>query len=428
MKQYLYIAQGSLEPSKCKIGITNDLNRRLKEYNSTTGVSAENSYSYLFATEVSDMKALEQDIKNRFFYLREQESREIYFYNPSLFEMYVSFIWASPYFLKKVALKENKKSSTIKPKTQPTMEERGIEQRIEILNRAKRVKDDEFYTRMEDIEAELAMYPTKIWKDKVVFCNCDDAVGERRDYADTSAFALYFLKHFFRLKLKKLICTHYGGPVDLFNTRTGPRGYIFTREGVTEMRDSPNNYTGSFDSELSLKILNEEADIVCTNPPFSRAIDYWKVLIKSKKKFIIISNVTIPISTAFIPYFMQKKAWAGYTSVDWYLNLKRIPVRAAGHFFTNFPIKDRPAIKRLKFVPLNEIPDVYQRYDDSGTLLVDNNFIPNDYDKPFAVSTRQILNGVLECGYEIVSKKQYEAFINGKSNFKRVLIQKIKEN
>ncbi|EOB2174932.1 modification methylase EcoRI [Campylobacter upsaliensis] len=125
---------------------------------------------------------------------------------------------------------------------------------------------------------------------------------------------------------------------------------------------------------------------------------------------------------------MQKKAWAGYTSVDLYLNLKRIPVRAAGHFFTNFPIKDRPAIKRLKFVPLNEIPDVYQRYDDSGTLLVDNNFIPNDYDKPFAVSTRQILNGVLECGYEIVSKKQYEAFINGKSNFKRVLIQKIKEN
>ncbi|WP_252199119.1 modification methylase EcoRI [Campylobacter vulpis] len=86
--------------------------------------------------------------------------------------------------------------------------------------------------------------------------------------------------------------------------------------------------------------------------------------------------------------------------MDWYLNPKRIPVQAAGHFFTNFPIKDRPAIKRLKFVPLNEIPDVYQQYDDSGTLLVDNSYIPNDYNKPFAVSTRQILNGVLECGYE----------------------------
>lgn len=427
MKQYLYIAQGSLEPSKCKIGITNDLNRRLKEYNSTTGISAENSYSYLFAAEVSDMRALEQDIKKQFPYLRELEKREIYFYNPSLFDMYVNCVVASPYFIKKIALKENKKSNIIKAKTQPTMKERGFT-RKELIERAKRIKDDEFYTRIEDIEAELAMYPAKIWKDKVVFCNCDDAVGERRDYADTSAFALYFLKNFSRLKLKKLICTHYGGAVDLFNTRTGPRGYIFTREGVTEMYDMPDNYTGSFDSEISLKILNEEADIVCTNPPFSRAADYWKVLIASKKKFIIISNITNCITPSFIPYFANKKAWAGYTRVDWYLNPKRIPVQAAGHFFTNFPIKDRPAMKRLKFVPLEQIPDVYQQYDDKGYLLVDNSYIPNDYNKPFAVSTRQILNGVLECGYEIFLKQEYAPYINGKKKFNRVLIQKIKEN
>lgn len=427
MKQYLYIAQGSLEPSKCKIGITNDLNRRLKEYNSTTGVSAENSYSYLFAAEVSDMKALEQDIKNRFFYLRELEKREIYFYNPSLFDMYVNCVVASPYFIKKVTFKESKKSNLVKAKTQPTMEERGFT-RKELIERAKRIKDDEFYTRMEDIEAEFAMYPTKIWKDKVVFCNCDDAVGERRDYADTSAFALYFLKHFLRLKLKKLICTHYGGPVDLFNAKTGAKGYIFTKDDATEMYNMPNNYTGSFDFELSLKILNEEADIVCTNPPFSKAIEYWDILIKSKKKFIIISNVTIPISTAFIPYFMKKKMWAGYNSIDEYLNQKRIPIRAAGHFFTNFPIKDRPKIKHLKFTPLKQIPNEYQKYDDNGTLLVDNNFIPNDYDAPFAVSARQILNGVLECGYEIVSQKQYTPLIENKQKFKRVLIQKIKEN
>jgi hypothetical protein len=29
-KQYIYIVQASLEPSKCKIGKTNDLERRLK--------------------------------------------------------------------------------------------------------------------------------------------------------------------------------------------------------------------------------------------------------------------------------------------------------------------------------------------------------------------------------------------------------------
>ncbi|EOB5056016.1 adenine-specific methyltransferase EcoRI family protein [Campylobacter upsaliensis] len=425
MKQYLYIAQGSLEPSKCKIGITNDLNRRLKEYNSTTGISAENSYSYLFAAEVSDMKALEQDIKNRFFYLRELEKRKIYFYNLSLFDMYVDFIQSSEHFLKKVLFKDPKKPNIVKPKAVPSMKERGVTRKT-LLDKAMRVKDDEFYTRMEDVEKELSMYPAKIWKDKVVFCNCDDAIGVKRDYTDSSAFALYFLKHFLRLKLKKLICTHYGGKVDLFNA--GTKGYIFTKEGASEIIETPKGYNGGFEEELSLQILNKQTDIVCTNPPFSRAADYWKVLIASKKKFIIISNITNCITPSFIPYFANKKAWAGYTRVDWYLNPKRIPVRAAGHFFTNFPIKDRPAIKRLKFVPLNEIPDVYQQYDDSGTLLVDKSYIPNDYDRPFAVSTRQILNGVLECGYSIVLKAQYFPYIEGKKKFARVLIQKIKEN
>ncbi|WP_240329288.1 adenine-specific methyltransferase EcoRI family protein, partial [Helicobacter suis] len=175
-----------------------------------------------------------------------------------------------------------------------------------------------------------------------------------------------------------------------------------------------------------LRILNEEADIVCTNPPFSRAIEYWQILIKSKKKFIVLSNITIPISPGFITYFAKKKAWAGYHSVDWFLTPKRQLVRAAGHFFTNFAIKNRSNIARLKFVPLEEIPDVYKRFDDSGILLVDNNYIPNDYDLPFAVSARQILNGVLECGFKTVQLTQYMPYIGGKSKFKRMLIQRLR--
>lgn len=422
MKQYLYIVQSQLEVSKCKIGITNDLNRRLKEYNTITGISSDNTYSILFAAEVSNMRALEQDIKNNFAHLREQTNREIYFYNPSLFDMYVDFIYASEHFLKKIVLKESKKPKIAKPKTpKPSMKDRGVTRKT-LLDKAMRVKDDEFYTRMEDVEKELSMYPTKIWKDKVVFCNCDDAIGSKRDYTDSSAFALYFIKHFFRLKLKKLICTHYSGKVDLFNA--GTKGYIFTKDGANEMFDTPKGYNGGFEETESLRILNEEADIVCTNPPFSRAIEYWQILIRSQKKFIIISNITNCVTTAFIPYFMDKKAWAGYTRVDWYLNPKRVAVEAAGHFFTNFPIKDRPNIKRLKFMPLDEIPDVYKRFDDDNILSVDKNYIPNDYDKPFGVSARQILNGVLECGYIIVQNKKYMPHINGKEKFARVLIQK----
>ncbi|CCF80521.1 Modification methylase EcoRI [Helicobacter bizzozeronii CCUG 35545] len=107
-KQYLYIVQSSLEPSKCKIGITNNLARRLKEYNSVTGQSQENTYSYLFTCEVANMRAIEQDIKNAFAHLREVQSREIYFYNPSLFENYLSYIKAHPSFLAQVSIKPPK--------------------------------------------------------------------------------------------------------------------------------------------------------------------------------------------------------------------------------------------------------------------------------------------------------------------------------
>lgn len=368
------------------------------------------------------MRAVEQEVKGKCSHLREQGNREIYFYNPSLFDLYVDSICASPHFLKKVAFKEAKKARIQKPTAKPTMKERGVTRKT-LLDKAMKIQDDEFYTRMEDVEKELAMYPAKIWKDKVVFCNCDDTIGARRDYTDSSAFALYFIKHFFRLKLKKLICTHYGSKADLFNA--GTKGYIFTKEGASEILDTPKNYSGGFEEAESLRILNEEADIVCTNPPFSRTIEYWQILLESKKKFIVITNIANCVTTTFIRYFADKKTHAGFYPVDWYLNPKRIPVRAAGHFFTNFPIKNRPAIKRLKFMNLDEIPDVCKKFDDSGTLLVDKSYIPNDYQEPFAVSARQILNGILECGYKIALNKEYAPYINGKKKFTRVLIQKI---
>ena len=53
--QYIYIVQASLEPAKCKIGKTNDLERRLKEYNNMTGKSKDNVYAYLFTCEVKNM-------------------------------------------------------------------------------------------------------------------------------------------------------------------------------------------------------------------------------------------------------------------------------------------------------------------------------------------------------------------------------------
>ena len=79
----------------------------------------------------------------------------------------------------------------------------------------------------------------------------------------------------------------------------------------------------------------------------------------------------------------------------------------------------------LKIKPLKEIPEEHKKYDDSKTLVVNEGYIPSDYKKPFAVSARPILNGLLEKGYKIIKDKHYEPYENGKVCFARVLVQKI---
>ena len=368
------------------------------------------------------MSILENDIKKKFSNLREEKSKEIYFYNSPLFEDYVKFIKSHKLFIKEIYTKSKEeilKKVKIVKKTTPTLKEIGLS-RKDILQKAQKVNNDEFYTRMEDIEKELYMYNKKIWRNKTVFCNCDDAVGD--DERNTSAFALYFLRNFIELKLKKLICTHYDGPVDLFNQ--GSKAYVFTKDGFLEKKFYPKHYTGSFDDPLSLKILKEEADIVCTNPPFSRAIDYWKILIDSGKKFIIISNFTNVLTPAYIPYFQKNQVWAGFNRVDYFLTPKKELTMASGHWYTNFKIKNRPKYKNLKIMPLKDIPEKYKKYDDSKILLVNNNYIPSDYKKPFAVSAYPILSGILEKNYKIYSEKEYFPYINKKRCFGRVLIKK----
>ena len=71
-----------------------------------------------------------------------------------------------------------------------------------ILDRAKRNKSDEFYTQMSDIESEMRHYHEQLlFKDKVIFCNCDDPLE--------SNFFKYFALNFKSLGLKKLTAVGY---------------------------------------------------------------------------------------------------------------------------------------------------------------------------------------------------------------------------
>ena len=68
------------------------------------------------------------------------------------------------------------------------------------LRKASTAKSDEFYTQLPDIERELVNYKEH-FKNKIVFCNCDDP--------EESHFWKYFSENFEFLGLKKLVSTHF---------------------------------------------------------------------------------------------------------------------------------------------------------------------------------------------------------------------------
>ena len=166
------------------------------------------------------------------------------------------------------------------------------------LKVAKKAKNDEFYTQLGDIEKELSNYKEH-FKNKVVFCNCDDPTS--------SNFYVYFSLNFKFLGLKKLITTHYNQgkssyKLEMFEDKDGK-----TQEVKTVLVGD-----GDFRSEESIEIL-KESDIVCTNPPFSLFREYVAQLMKYEKKFIIIGNLNAITYKEIFKLIIDGKIWLGST-------------------------------------------------------------------------------------------------------------------
>ncbi len=200
------------------------------------------------------------------------------------------------------------------------------------LLRANREKNDEFYTRLTDIEKELRHY-RKHFKGKTILCNCDDPFE--------SNFFKYFVLNFNKLGLKKLIATCYAtSPISnkefslskvLGNDETKEgrpykavvtKIYDATGDGGIDMLDvaelfkmGENELTelkedGDFRSDECLELL-KEVDIVVTNPPFSLFREYVATLVEYDKKFIIIGNQNAIICKEIFPLLKDNMMWLG---------------------------------------------------------------------------------------------------------------------
>jgi hypothetical protein len=168
-----------------------------------------------------------------------------------------------------------------------------------LLQKAKKSKSNEFYTQLCDIESELQHYKNH-FKDKVIFCNCDDA--------QSSNFFKYFANNFKELGIKKLIAACY---------QEEKNGFFFEYTGNEGETSKPNsndiiyfNEDGDFRNAESIELL-KQSDIVVTNPPFSLFREHVAQIIKYDKKFLIIGNINAITYKEIFKLIKDNIAWLG---------------------------------------------------------------------------------------------------------------------
>lgn len=204
------------------------------------------------------------------------------------------------------------------------------------VSNAKKAKQDEFYTQLDDISKELRHYREQL-RGKTVLCNCDDPYE--------SNFFRYFALNFNTLGLKKLIATSYahsslaGAYLPLLDIEglkpEGKQPYAIeinevpdhNGDGTTDLSDvefllrhdknvaktlnSDGTYAaGDFRSVECVAYL-KEADAVVTNPPFSLFREFVALMIEHDKQFLIIGNLNAVHYSEIFGYFRDNELWLG---------------------------------------------------------------------------------------------------------------------
>lgn len=312
-----------------------------------------------------------------------------------------------------------------------------------LLQKAKKSKSDEFYTQLIDIESELQHY-RKHFKDKVVYCNCDDAC--------TSNFFKYFADNFKELGLKKLIASCYQEQkIDLFSTVEPKNGFFFEYSGKVGEKSKPTSNDvvhfkgdGDFRSSESIELL-KQSDIVVTNPPFSLFREYVNQLIKYNKKFLIIGNINAITYKEIFKLIKENRAWLGINlgrGVSGFIvpnHYELYGTEARIDTFGNRIVSPNNCLwltnldnfKRHEDIPLTKTyfghEDHYPKYDNYNGINVDKTEdIPLDYDGYMGVPIT-FLHKFNPNQFEIIKFRKgndgKDLSINGKCPYFRILIK-----
>lgn len=281
---------------------------------------------------------------------------------------------------------------------------------------ARQSKNDEFYTRLEDIEKELEHY-RQHFQGKTVYCNSND---------NDSNFHRFFTEHFAELGLKKAIFTGYS---------KGKHGEAVIYDGKTEYHTILNG-DGDFRSTECVEFL-KESDIVVSNPAFSMFREYIAQLMEYRKKFLVIGNKNAITYKEVFPLIKDNKIWLGVTSPKTFLKPDGT-IRKFGNigWFTNLEHHKR----HEKLFLTKHFSEKYVTYDNYTAIEVSRTcYIPVDYDGYMGVPITFIdkynpeqfqIIGMMSVanGYGFVNGNdgRKKLYLGGKGVYARIIIKHIR--
>ena len=298
------------------------------------------------------------------------------------------------------------------------------------LGKARKKQDDEFYTQLHDIENEMK-YHKKSFKDKVVFCCCDDP--------RQSKFWEYFMMYFDDLGLKKLVSTHYG-PSRLFYSDRTP-AYMLEWDGKNETKTDiiGNDFfeDGDFRSNDCKEIL-KEADIVCTNPPFSLSDEFIGQLMDYEKEFLVLGNfISVSMKNIF-GYIQRNEMWLGYTprghtflrpdgstkevNSAWFTNLPNNKRNEELELHETFSEKKFPEYDNYEAIEIGRVVNIPEKYD--GVMGVPITFLEKYNPDQFEILDANDIRKHARVPFKPHGLiKDKDSTIKGKAKFPRFVIR-----
>lgn len=272
------------------------------------------------------------------------------------------------------------------------------------LAKAREVKNDEFYTRYDDVVKLFAVYDEDV-RGKTLYLPFDDY--------EHSNFFKYYRDNFTRLGLKRLIATSYKA------------GEVSKRVDIVDgdMTVSDLAGSGDFFSDECQAILTREADIVISNPPFSCIVDIIKKLDESNTQFALMAHITLLGRPHVFDNLAADKYFCGLTT----------PL----HFATDFEGKGRTAlvpcttlnnikpVKLLTYKKRNFQEEIY-KVDGEDELYTINKLdvldhVPVHITKLAVPIT--ILGTVFEDAWQLVANSR-KVKVGGVQKFQRIIIQR----